>query len=475
MRRLFSLFLAGLLLAGSARAHSGKARFHAIIDTDCAADDLRTLCMLLGNREVEVLAVATSEGALTPEESARRVAALLRGFWHEGIPVGAGRGSQVAAPAWRSCSERVNWGEAADGPLPPAGEVIDRALTLEEEPVTVVALGALTNWADLRDRRPDLRRKIARIVWYDDDTPGGGANYRADTTAARRVLACDVPVEIVSVDPAVPMAVTPSLLDSVASVGTAYARKIVATHREAPLAELVGAGHLKVWDDLVAVYLFRPELFARRPQSGRIVPTASPEVLARAVTGILRGRPDSESRVFYGFPVESGLYAADVEPIVAQTIALHGPSEWRAGVLTNELHGHLGIYAIVGVKMGIRAREYFAIGVDDIQVVSAAGCTPPVSCLNDGLQVATGATLGYGLIGVVGEGAPRPEATFRFRDKTIRLTLRPEYAERIRRDVATGVERFGGLTEDYWQYVRGLALQYWLDFDRHRMFELREE
>ena len=139
------------------------------------------------------------------------------------------------------------------------------------------------------------------------------------------------------------MAVTPSLLDSVASVGTAYARKIVATHREAPLAELVGAGHLKVWDDLVAVYLFRPELFARRPQSGRIVPTASPEVLARAVTGILRGRPDSESRVFYGFPVESGLYAADVEPIVAQTIALHGPSEWRAGVLTNELHGHLGI------------------------------------------------------------------------------------------------------------------------------------
>ena len=41
--------------------------------------------------------------------------------------------------------------------------------------------------------------------------------------------------------------------------------------------------------------------------------------------------------------------------------------------------------------------------------------------------------------------------------------------------MATGVERFGGLTEDYWQYVRGLALQYWLDFDRHRMFVLREE
>lgn len=472
---LFFLFAAGLLLTGSARAHSGKARFHLIVDTDCAADDLRTLCMLLGNREVEVLAVTTSEGALAPGESAHRVAALLRGFYHEGIPVGAGCDSGVAAPAWRRCSERVDWGETTHASPMSAGDAIDRALTLEEEPVVVVALGALTNWADLLGRRPDLARRIARIVWYDDHTAGGGANYRADTLAARRVLASDIPVEILSADPAAPQAVTPALLDSVAGVGTAYARKIVATHRETPLAELVETGHLKMWDDLVAVYLFHPELFTREPKCGRIVPSASSEALERAVVGILRGRPDSESRVFYGFPSDRRLYAADVEPIVAQTIALYGPSEWRAGVLTNELHGHLGIYAIVGVKMGIRAREYFAIGVDDMRVVSSAGCTPPVSCMNDGLQVATGATLGHGLIAVAGEGAPRPEATFRFRDKTIRLTLRPEYAERIRRDVQTGVERFGGLTEDYWQYVRGLALQYWLDFDRHRMFDLREE
>ena len=56
----------------AAQAHSGKARFHIIVDTDCAADDLRTLCMLLGNREIEVLAVTTSEGALPPRLSARR-------------------------------------------------------------------------------------------------------------------------------------------------------------------------------------------------------------------------------------------------------------------------------------------------------------------------------------------------------------------------------------------------------------------
>ena len=85
----------------AAQAHSGKARFHIIVDTDCAADDLRTLCMLLGNREIEVLAVTTSEGALPPRLSARRAAALLDGFGHEGIPVGAGRGTDAAAPVRR--------------------------------------------------------------------------------------------------------------------------------------------------------------------------------------------------------------------------------------------------------------------------------------------------------------------------------------------------------------------------------------
>ena len=54
-RGLLAVILSAFL--APCHAHSGKARFHAVVDTDGAADDLRTLCMLLGNREVEVLAV----------------------------------------------------------------------------------------------------------------------------------------------------------------------------------------------------------------------------------------------------------------------------------------------------------------------------------------------------------------------------------------------------------------------------------
>lgn len=467
-------------LAPSGYAHSGKARFHVIVDTDGAPDDLRALSMLLGNREVEVLAVTTSDGALDPEASALRVRALLDGFHHEGIPVGAGRSAGAAAPAWRGQSAGVDWGDtlAAERHFPAAKELIARTLRGEEEKVVIVALGALTNVQDLLNETPELRERIERIVWYSTSAePPTGPNFEADSVAAHRVLASGIRTDVVSENPAHPLPVTPALLDSIAAIRAPYARKIVETHRSAPLAEAIDSAHLGLWDDLVVVYLLKPELFGKVPVNETVasylLPDGMPaEVAEREITAILRGKPDAESRVFYGFPTEETLYAADVVPIIDEAIVRHGESEWRAGVLTNELHGHLGIYATIGVKMGIRAREYFDIGVDDIEVTTYAGHEPPVSCMNDGLQVGTGASLGHGLITVAEGNRPRPEARFTFKDKTIRLVLKPEYAERIRRDVRQGIERHGDRTEAYWQYIRELALRYWLEFDRHEIFDL---
>ena len=464
-------------------AHSGKARFHAIIDTDGAADDLRTLCMLLGNREVEVLAVTTSEGALPPAESAASVRALLDGFYHEGVPVGAGHPTGTAAPVWRTHSRQVDWGDTLSvrTAFPPAQALIAETLEDEEEKVFFIALGALTNVCDALRENPALGDRIDRIVWYNNQAePLAGANFEADSVAARAVLASGVPVAVVSANPACPLVVTPSLLDSIAAVPTVYARKIADTHRAAPLAKLVDAGHLQAWDDLVAVWLFAPELFVPREVSGSVTSYSLPDEASAGraqaeILAILRGKPDTESRVFYGFPVLHELYAADVVPMVDETIARHGPSEWRAGVLTNELHGHLGIYATIGVKMGIRAREYFNIGVDDIEVTTYAGHNPPISCMNDGLQVGTGASVGHGLITVAETDAPRPEARFSFKGKTLRLALKPEYARRIRDDVRRGIELYGDLTEPYWLYVRELALRYWRDFDRHEIFDMYVE
>lgn len=476
MARFFRFLLLLLTLWGSpVSAHSGKARFHLLIDTDGAADDLRTLCLLLSNREAEVLAVVASDGVLPPDETARRVRALLHEFHHEGIPVGLGRTTQATPSALRNLAMQTRWAPpAADTtPFPAACDLLAACIAGEPERVTVAALGPLTNWSDLLQSRPELAPRIERILWYDELS--GGFNRRCDSVAARRISRCGVPVEIVSADPQRPVPVA-RLLDTLATIENPYARKIVTTHCRPPLEAPCRSHHLAVWDDLVALRLFAPELFVCRPAEGSVrhclLQTTE---IAPACAAILRGRPDAENRIFYAFPTAPEHYAADVAPLIAPILRRHGASEWRAAVLTNELHGHLGIYATIGVKMGIRAREYFAIGIDDMAVTSLAGSRPPVSCLNDGLQVATGGTAGHGLLTVAEVGAARPEALFRFKNRTIRLRLKPEIAARICDDVQRGVAQYGPDSEPYWQYVRALALRYWQEFDRHEIFGLTEE
>jgi len=478
MRKLF-LSICFLFFCLFANAHSGKARFHVIIDTDGAADDLRAICMLLSNREVETLAITTSEGALTPVRAAQKVTALLCHFYHEGIPVGAGRALNINPPAWRQQSEQVFWGDDKNiaPPIPTATDIIIQAIENEDEKVILMCFGTLTNLNDVLTKKPQLKDRIDRVIWYNSSAkPLQGANYDADRMSADKVLASGVRVHIVSSEMAHEIVIDGQYIDMIAHIENAYAKKIAATHSEGVLKPVVASRHMKMWDDLAVVYLFAPDLFT----STNVNSTVSSHSLASVDTArqakdilieILVGKPDTESRVFFGFPDDPSLYAADVAPVMKNIISRHGRSEWRAGVLTNELHGHLGIYAIIGVKMGIRAREYFNIGVDDIFVVTYAGLQPPVSCMNDGLQVSTGGTLGHGLISVATDENIRPEATFTFKSKTLRMKLKTEYAQQIRKDVEDAIRQYGNLTEPYWQQIRTLAIKYWYEFDRHEMFE----
>ena len=68
--------------------------------------------------------------------------------------------------------------------------------------------------------------------------------------------------------------------------------------------------------------------------------------------------------------------------------------EWL--VFAAQFHGHLGPWAAAGIRLGMAAREAVgARGHFDIEVTCEGPLAkPPRSCLLDGLQVATGATLG---------------------------------------------------------------------------------
>lgn len=256
-----------------------------------------------------------------------------------------------------------------------------------------------------------------------------------------------------------------------------YAQKVVTAHVTPPLVSAVKDEHLKVWDELTVLSHFAPQLFTVDSLSPTIdwyyVDTKQQiRPIEEQLLAVFKGKENVEGKIFYHFPVAEEYYIRDLMPIIARTVNRYGASEWRAAVLTNELHGHLGIYATLGVKMGIRAREYFNVGVDDIVVTSYAGSKPPVSCLNDGLQVSTGGTVGHGLIHIASDEEVRPEATFAFKGRSVTLRLKPEYARQVQEDLKKGIALYGAGTEENWQYVRKLAIQYWQDWDRHEIFEI---
>ena len=146
--------------------------------------------------------------------------------------------------------------------------------------------------------------------------------------------------------------------------------------------------------------------------------------------------------------------------------------EKRLTALCNEIHGHIGIYSLIGVKMGLRAREIFeAEGIEGhISVVAFTGKTPPVSCMMDGIQISAGATLGHGLIEVSDERTIRAEALFHCAHKEFRLRLSPPYEERIKADIAEALKAFGH-GPAYWKRVEELALRYSAEWDRNEIFD----
>jgi pyrimidine-specific ribonucleoside hydrolase len=121
--------------------------------------------------------------------------------------------------------------------------------------------------------------------------------------------------------------------------------------------------------------------------------------------------------------------------------------------------------------MGLRARELLGASLDELRVESLAGLRPPVSCLNDGLQAATGASLGRGTIRVPATDTPKAAAVFTFGEKRLEMRVRPEAVTKIQAAIRAAIQQHGDLTPAYFAEVRRISLEAWRDLDRREVFE----
>ncbi len=176
--------------------------------------------------------------------------------------------------------------------------------------------------------------------------------------------------------------------------------------------------------------------------------------------------------VFNYYPANPGFFKPDLQPYVKEIIKTHGIEEWRASLLTHEMHRHLGIYSIIGVKMGILAREVSDTGLDDLSVEAYTGYQPPLSCLIDGLQVATGASLGRGKITVINNDTCYPEADFIINQECIKIKLKTDYLNVINSMINEMGRKYPSGSSSYFDNIRKISIKYWLEFSRYDIFEV---
>jgi len=99
-----------------------------------------------------------------------------------------------------------------------------------------------------------------------------------------------------------------------------------------------------------------------------------------------------------------------------------------------KFHGHLGPYAVIGLRMGKLAVEKMGVRGKKLKCVVRTGIKPPISCIIDGIQFSSSCTLGKGNIKVEDEGVA--EAVFFRNDKKLKIRLKDEIKNRVDKEMS---------------------------------------
>lgn len=466
MKKLSALSLLFLISFFTLVAHPWKPRHFIIIDTDGGIDDFRAISMLLASTDVRVLGITVTPGALPGEEAYRKVKSLLYAYHHEGIPVGLNEAPEIK-PAGFSMARDFSWGAAIENcTFVSSDNVLNYIYSNSRDSIKFVCLGSL-NVIKKASRIKFFKGKTAGIIWSTGNIFKEECfNNSIDKDAFKTATKLEIPIRLVNGKSVRSTVFNTTFSEELSKIPVEYAKGVNGS---------INLPHKLFYDEIIPLWLHFPQFFSQT-ENGKInelAASVNDADVQQAYYKILSGETVNQNQVI-NFSWRKEDYFPDVQPIMDETVKKYGKTEWIAQAMANELHRHLGVFAIVGTKMGIRAKEYFNAGIDEMKIVSYAGSIPPFSCMNDGLQVSTGATVGHGLISVAADSVVRPVADFSYMGRTIRVSLKPEYGKKIASEVKE-LNAIHGLNSDiYWELIRRLAIKYWASFNRHEIFTIEE-
>lgn len=449
-----------------ASAHQ-RAKYNVVIDTDCGMDDFRALTYFMASRDFNINALQSVGAVLDAETSALCLASLLADFHHEGILLGKGLNAKSYK---KNCVPAIDfWKNRKLADMTFVDEAAYKSIINSRKQTIYVALGPLTNLADLVDKHPEVVTKINYVLWSSGTKDGrpSGYNYQMDKSAYEKVLASGLKLKVLD---AGRVFYPDDFLSLLPEINTPYAQTFAKYYQGRTYASV------RFCDDLLPFYILYPELFSEVASQEVSVLTPKPDSYFDVIaTRVLNSTETEKGVIITEMPRNNALLSADVAPIAEQIIQKYGYTEYKLVLLTSEMHSHLGIYSIIGAKMGLRILEYLHVGLDEVTIVSNAGSEPPLSCLNDGLQIGAGTTIGYGAITVSAEKDVSPSAIVNYNGRKLHFKVKDDLKREIASDVMALVQKHGLESDVYWSEIRRLAIEkYWKEKNRFVIFEVEE-
>lgn len=212
-----------------------------VIDCDPGHDDAMAIILAAAHPGIDLKAITTVAGNQSLEKTtlnARRVASLI-GL--DDVPISSGASGPLHG-VLRTAPE-VHGQSGLDGPTfacptvpeakPSAIDLLSGVLQSSPDPMTVIALGPLTNIAALLAARPECKRQIKEIVLMGGSTERGNItpyaefNIFVDPEAADIVFSSGLPVTMCGLNVTHQALVTEDVIQRISALATPLAETCV--------------------------------------------------------------------------------------------------------------------------------------------------------------------------------------------------------------------------------------------------------
>ncbi|MBB1198850.1 ribonucleoside hydrolase RihC [Enterobacteriaceae bacterium 89] len=242
-----------------------------ILDTDPGIDDAAAIAAALFAPELDLQLITTVAGNVSVEKTTRNALQLLH-FWQADIPVAQGAATPLLRPLrdaayvhGESGMEGYDFVDHQRQPLEkPAFMAIRDRLMAAPEPMTLVAIGPLTNIALLLTYYPECKFNIRRLVIMGGSagrgnfTPNAEFNIAIDPEAAARVFQSGLEIVMCGLDVTNQALLTPEYLEQLPALNRTgkMLHSLFSHYRSGSM----GSG-LRMHDLCAIAWLVRPELF----------------------------------------------------------------------------------------------------------------------------------------------------------------------------------------------------------------------